>query len=203
MVELDYRIRNVLRENEEIIGYVRQIAATLEKPKWIVVTNERIIILDEKMFGRYEIKAIPYNRLKRVAFYKGVLASQFTIEDEENRKTVLDWVNKRNAMKVLDYIKSALSRISVKEPYINFSKGVLTESWTLEKPKEITVRANLGDTVGMNSSIGGPREKPSVTGERDDVLTKLRELKKMLEEGLITEEEFNTIKKKILDEFLK
>jgi len=50
------------------------------------VTDRRIIILDEKILGRYDMTAIPYEDLKQVYLRSSVWCSEFKIETGEERR---------------------------------------------------------------------------------------------------------------------
>jgi hypothetical protein len=59
-----------LEPNEKVLYAVKKRIG-LELPKWLVVTDRRIIAFDEKILGRYEFKAIPYEKLEKVSYHGG------------------------------------------------------------------------------------------------------------------------------------
>jgi hypothetical protein len=56
----------------EKISYSLKKKIRLEaKPKYLIVTNRRVMYLDQKILGRYDLSDIPYEKLEQVSFHKG------------------------------------------------------------------------------------------------------------------------------------
>ncbi|ALL01842.1 hypothetical protein Pyrde_1799 [Pyrodictium delaneyi] len=192
-VKLPKKLLENLDPGEEVVKAVRKRPA-LEKPKWLVVTDRRIIIFDEKILGRYEMTAIPYEKLKQVYLRSGVWRSEFKIETEEGETIELPWMDKEAAREAMLAIKEALQRISVEPPTIVRRKHLASEEWILNKPKEQITRS----IVARQS----PAQPVAQQAAREDPLDKLEKLKKLLDEGAITQEEYEALRKKILEEIL-
>ncbi|OWJ54945.1 PH domain-containing protein [Pyrodictium delaneyi] len=192
-VKLPKKLLENLDPGEEVVKAVRKRPA-LEKPKWLVVTDRRIIIFDEKILGRYEMTAIPYEKLKQVYLRSGVWRSEFKIETEEGETIELPWMDKEAAREAMLAIKEALQRISVEPPTIVRRKHLASEEWILNKPKEQITRS----IVARQS----PAQPAAQQAAREDPLDKLEKLKKLLDEGAITQEEYEALRKKILEEIL-
>ncbi len=177
-----------LEPGEEVLHTVKK-KVSLEKPKWVVVTDRRIIYVDEKILGRYEIKAIPYQKLKEVEVKLGILSSEFVIKGEENIVLKLGWMNKEQARETINAIKNALNAIAVEPVTIEINKGLTSEEWHLKKPEELVTRfAPAGKTI----------EHPPAKVE-EDALEKLKKLKELYDMGAITEEEYEEKRKKLLE----
>jgi len=172
-----------LEPGETVVGYVKQSGLALEKPKWLVVTDRRLIVFDEKLLGRYELVSVPYERLRRVYFRKGIVASEFIIELEDGSKIELPWMNKEQAEEAIRLIKRALEAVAVEPPTIIRKKHLTSEEVVLDKPKELLAR-------GVTAP-GQPRRAL-------DPLEELERLKKLLDEGAITLEEYQKLKERIL-----
>lgn len=181
--ELPRKLLENLEPGETVIGYVKQRGLALEKPKWLVVTDRRLIVFDEKLLGRYELVSVPYERLRRVYFRKGIVASEFTIELEDGTKVDLPWMSKEQAEEALRLIKRALEAVAVEPPTIVRKKHLTSEEVVLDKPKELVAR-------GVT--------RPEQPRRALDPLEELERLKKLLDEGAITLEEYQMLKERIL-----
>ncbi len=172
-----------LEPGEVIIEAVKQRFA-VEKPKWVIVTNRRVIVFDEKILGRYELTAVPYEKLEKVVYHRGLVGSSFKLVLEDSSELDLSWLSKENADKALNAIKEALERISVEPPKLVKKKGLTATDIVLEKPKELVTR--------------GISRIEATTGPQEDPLKKLEVLKRLLDQGAITREEYEKLKAKIL-----
>ncbi len=169
-------------ESDEDILYLLKKVFGLEKPKWLVITNKRIIYFDEKIFGRYDLIAIPYEKLVRVHFRIGKMGSSFTITSEDKKKINIGWLQKEDAVRAIETIKNVLNKVAVEPISIEKKKGLLGEDWILNKPKE-----TISKTISK------------VKKEEEDVFEKLKKLKELYDKGIITKEEYEEKKKILLD----
>ncbi|CAD5245078.1 conserved protein of unknown function [Thermococcus camini] len=178
-----------LEPNEDVLFTVRK-KISVEKPKWLIVTNRRIIYLDEKILGRYDIKALPYQKLEEVTIELGIISSEFIIKGEEDIRLKLGWMNKEQARKTINAIKDALNAIAIEPVTIEVKKGLTHETWVLKKPKELVSRVVPGSTV---------QHAPPVEKE-EDPLEKLKKLKELYDMGVISQEEYEEKRKKLLEQ---
>ncbi|WP_456421556.1 PH domain-containing protein [Thermococcus sp.] len=174
-----------LEPGEEVLFSIKK-KISVEKPKWLLVTNRRIIYLDEKVFGRYDLKALPYQKLEQITVKLGIVSSEFIIEGEENITLKLGWMNKEEAERAINAIKDALNAIAVEPVSIEISKGLTSETWTLKKPKEFITR-----------TVPAHQAQPVV---KEDPIEKLKKLKELYEMGVISQEEYEEKRKKLLEE---
>ena len=181
-VETPQEVREILAPGEQVLCVLKQQKLALEKPKYIVVTDSRVIYFDRKIFNRYEIVDFPYKRLKDVWFRFGKFGSKFILEREDGRVAELEWLKKEGALEVLNAIKKALQAVAVEPVSIEKQKKLIGEEWFIRKPMEVISRAVL-------TSRGEPEE---------DIAEKLRKLKALLDEGLITKEEYEEKRKELL-----
>jgi len=188
MKELPESVNKVLEPGERVIHSVKK-KISLEKPKWVIVTDRRIIYLDEKILGRYDISAVPYQKLEEVRIRLGLLSSEFIIVNEEGKNLNLSWMDKEEAKKTINAIKDALNAIAIEPVTVEVRKGLTHETWILRKPKELVSRVVAG---------GKPQGGPSVP--KEDPLEKLKKLKELYDMGAITPEEYEEKRKKFLNE---
>lgn len=190
MDELPKAANKVLEPDEKVLFSVKK-KVSLEKPKWVLVTDRRIIYLDEKILGRYDIKAIPYHKLEEVRIELGVMSSEFLIKGEEGINLKLGWMNKEQARKTVNAIKDALNAIAVEPVTIEVNKGLTHETWILKKPKELVSRVVPGGSA--------LREAPAAE-KKEDPLEKLKKLKELYDMGVISPEEYEEKRKKLLEQ---
>lgn len=183
-------------EEDEVVLHVVKKKLYIEKPKWLVVTNRRIIYFDEKILGRYEMTSIPYEKLEKIYSRIGLIAAKFVLSIEDGGRVELTWMDKEEARRATMAIYNAMKSIAVEPPTLTKKKHILSEEMVLVKPKEFIVRsasAQLGRDV-RSRVVEEVRE----SGRRDPVEL-LRMLKELKEAGVITEEEYNEKKRKILE----
>ncbi|NPA47165.1 MAG: hypothetical protein GXO14_00800 [Thermococci archaeon] len=178
-----------LEPNERVLFSIKR-RASLEKPKWLIVTDRRVIYFDEKVLGRYEMKAIPYQKLEQVTVRVGIMSSEFVIEGEESITLKLGWMKKEQAKEAIEAIKDALNAIAVEPVTIDVNKGLTNETWVLKKPKELVSRTMY---VGQNPQTSAPQAQAE-----EDPIEKLKKLKELLDAGIITEEEYEEKREKLL-----
>ena len=180
--EVPEELKDFLAPDEKVLCALKQRMIALEKPKHIIVTDKRVIYLDRKLLGRYEIIDFPYRRLKDVWFRFGKFGSKFILEREDGRVVELEWLKKEGALEVLNAIRKALQAVAVEPVSIEKRKKLIGEEWFIRKPMEVISRAVIT-----------PRGEPE-----EDIAEKLRKLKALLDEGLITEEEYEEKRKELL-----
>ncbi|ASA78161.1 PH domain-containing protein [Thermococcus sp. 5-4] len=179
-----------LEPDEKVLFTVRK-KVSLEKPKWLVITDRRIVYIDEKVLGRYDMKAIPYQKLEEVTVELGVISSEFIIKGEENIRLKLGWMNKEQARATINAIKDALNAIAIEPVTIEVKKGLTHETWVLKKPKELVSRVVPAGTTVQHA--------PAVE-KKEDPLEKLKKLKELYDMGVISAEEYEEKRKKLLEQ---
>ncbi|BAD86362.1 hypothetical protein, conserved [Thermococcus kodakarensis KOD1] len=185
--KLPKSVQRHLEPDERVLFAIKK-KISIEKPKWLLVTDRRIIYLDEKVLGRYDFKAIPYQKLEQVVVKLGIMSSEFIIEGEENITLKLGWMDKEEARKAINAIKDALNAIAVEPVSIDVNKGLTSETWVLKKPREFVTRTM-------------PAYQPAqVREEKEDPLEKLKKLKELYDMGVISQEEYEEKRKKLLEE---
>ncbi|MEA1993085.1 MAG: PH domain-containing protein [Euryarchaeota archaeon] len=180
-------VQKNLDPNEQVLHTLKKRLRIEAKPKWLVVTNRRILFIDEKLFGRYDLFGIPYEKLETVEFKAGIVASRFRVTKEDGKKMELSWLSKEEAKGTIQTIRNALNEIAVEPITIQKKKGLKSEEWKLNKPRE---------TVSRFVGAGGP--KKSTSGK--DSIEKLKGLKELYDKGIISKIEYEAKRKKFLDE---
>ncbi len=175
-----------LQPGEEVIFAVKKKMG-VEKPKWLIVTDRRIIYFDEKMFGRYDMKAVPYEKLEEVYVKIGKMYAEFIIRKEDGEEIKLDRMDKSKSKDAIEAIKEAINRIAVEPIGIERKKHLTSQEMWIHKPKEVISRSVRVE----------PR---SVQIEKEDPLEKLKKLKELYDMGVISQDEYEEKRKKLLEQ---
>ena len=178
-----------LQTGEEVLFAVKKKMG-VEKPKWLVVTDRRIIYLDEKMFGRYDMKAVPYEKLEEVYVKIGKMYAEFIIKQENGDEIKLDRMDKTKSREAIEAIKEAINRIAVEPVSIERKKHLTSQELWIHKPKEVISRAVRMESRGVQVQ----------QAQKEDPLEKLKKLKELYDMGVISQEEYEEKRKKLLDQ---
>ncbi|WP_048149888.1 PH domain-containing protein [Palaeococcus ferrophilus] len=184
--ELPKGILENLSPGEEVLYAIRKKFSLEAKPKWLVVTDRRILYVDEKILGRYELMAVPYEKLEQVYVKVGKMYAEFSIMKEDGEEIKLERMDKTEAREAIESIRDALNEIAVEPVSIERKKHLLSEEWTIHKPREVVSRSMRLE----------PRAR---TVEKEDPLEKLKKLKELYDMGVISQEEYEEKRKKLLD----
>jgi hypothetical protein len=220
--KISTKLENLLMQNEEV-GYiaVQKKPAVTILPDSIVVTNKRIILCKPKNLG-LSMEFIDYDwDVIEASFVKeGILGSEFTFSTKSDLTHTVDYLPKNQARKLYTFAKEQLDLL--KNPSTFGSSYALENSATeetiaFEEIPEIeevveTITEEVTDfTEFVPVSLSGyrdekqfPSDKLDITekglGElsQDELFAKLQNYKKLLDNGLILQGEYDSFKKEIL-----
>ncbi|AIF68654.1 hypothetical protein PAP_01060 [Palaeococcus pacificus DY20341] len=176
-----------LYPDEDVLYAIKKKFSLEAKPKWLVVTNLRILYIDEKILGRYDLTAIPYEKLELVYVKVGKVSSEFIIKKEDGEEIKLSRMDKEEAKNAIGAIRDALNEIAVEPVTIERKKHLMSEEWIIHKPREVVSRS-----IRMESR--------RFTAKTEDPLEKLKKLKELYDMGVITQEEYEEKRKKLLEQ---
>jgi hypothetical protein len=179
-----------LASGEDVLHVIRASRALSMDmtPKTLAVTNQRVILIDHKLMGRYELQDIPYSKMETVRFEQGVAGSHFTLKPEDGEAIEVAWLSRDGARKAIETIRDALDAIAVEPVSIQRTKKMLgREEWVLHKPEELVYRRGSSVDDGEKTS-------------RSDPLEQIGRLKELLERGAISQEEYERKKRDLLDQ---
>jgi hypothetical protein len=187
MEKIPEAISDNLASGEEVFHCIRASKALSMDltPKTLAVTDQRVMIVDHQLLGRYELQDIPYSKLETVRFEQGVASSKFSLIPEDGEAIEIAWLSKNGAQRAIETIRDALDAIAVEPVSIQRNKRMLgREEWVLHKPEEL---------VSRRAAAGEKRKT-----KRTDPLDQLRQLKELLDAGAISQEDYEAKKEELL-----
>jgi len=203
MVEFPDQLKENLYPDEKVLFTLERKLSFDVKPKYLIVTDRRVLFFDQKILGRYDLNDLPYERLEEVKFYQGSIGSEFRMKDESGVPIIIKWLDNKEIKEAMVAIKDAIDNISIEPVAIQKKKKLMgREEWTLHKPKEMVVRSSKGAQKASAAPQAPAPSKPEPPQrvETVDPIEKLKKLKGLLDMGAITEEEFEDKKEKLLED---
>jgi hypothetical protein len=209
------KLSNLLMSNEEI-GYiaVQKKPAVTILPDSIVVTNKRIILCKPKNLGlSMEFVDYDWDDIAGSFVKEGILGADFTFNTKSDLTHTVDYLPKNQARKLYTYAKEQLDLL--KNPVVNTttSNPIIAEEIPFEEVAEVEEMeteevTNFAEIVPVSNytSFEEPKvEAPTTSSERklselsqDELFEKLQNYKKLLDNGLIMQGEYDNYKKEIL-----
>ena len=209
------KLSNLLMSNEEI-GYiaVQKKPAVTILPDSIVVTNKRIILCKPKNLGlSMEFVDYDWDDIAGSFVKEGILGADFTFTTKSELTHTVDYLPKNQARKLYTYAKEQLDLL--KNPVVNTttSNPIIAEEIAFEEVADVEEMeteevTNFAEIVPVSNytSFEEPKvEAPTTSSERklselsqDELFEKLQNYKKLLDNGLIMQGEYDTYKKEIL-----
>jgi Bacterial PH domain len=213
------KLANLLMSNEEV-GYiaVQKKPAITVFPESVVVTNKRIIICKPKNLGlSMEFIDYDWDDIAGSFVKEGILGADFSFSTKSDLTQTIDYLPKNQARKLYTYAKEQLDllknpavasinsveEIVDEEPIPSFDKFAETEIIEETTTEEVT---NFAEIIPANNynSYEEPKaetqssEKKLSDLSQDELFEKLQNYKKLLDNGLILQGEYDSYKKEIL-----
>ncbi|MEI7509400.1 MAG: PH domain-containing protein [Flavobacterium sp.] len=206
------KLNNLLMSNEEI-GYiaVQKKPAVTIFPDSIVVTNKRIIICKPKNLG-LSMEFVDYDWDDVVSSFvkEGILGADFTFTTKSELTHTIDYLPKNQARKLytfakeqLDILKNGVSADPKNQETVSFD-AIAKDTNEIEEleTEEVT---NYAEIMPATTYTSFDEAKTETSTERklselsqDELFEKLQNYKKLLDNGLILQGEYDNFKKEIL-----
>ena len=211
------KLNDLLMKNEEI-GYiaVQKKPALTVLPDGIVVTNKRIIICQPKNLGlSMNFTDFTWDEIEGTFVKENILGSEFSFSTKTDMQVSIDYIPKVQARKIFTYAKEQLDLL--KNPAPIFSDEVkiqvleyvedeveVVEEFVEEMEAEEVI--NYAEIMPVVPSYAEPIventtasvEKATNELTQDELFAKLQNYKKLLDNGLILQGEYDAFKKEIL-----
>ena len=198
------KLENLIMSNEEV-GYiaVQKKPAVTIFPDSIVVTNKRIILCKPKNLG-FSMEFIDYDWDDIAGSFvkEGILGSDFTFSTKTDLTHTVDYLPKNQARKLytyakeqLDLLKNPIQSTPVVEATIPLNVFE-EENKTVDEVEEVIAEeiTNFAEISPMNPEI----EKLENNLSQEQLFEKLQNYKKLLDNGLIMQAEYDALKKEVL-----
>ncbi len=189
------KLSDLLMKNEEI-GYiaVQKKPAITVLPDSIVVTNKRIIICQPKNLGlSMNFTDYSWDEIESTFVKEGILGSDFSFVTKTAISVTIEYIPKVQARKMYAFAKEQIDVLK--------SGGSSTSVVEEVETEEVTLFAEIMPTHPQFSeieSIVADKEKPLNELSSDELFEKLQNYKKLLDNGLILQGEYDALKKEIL-----
>jgi hypothetical protein len=206
------KLQDILMKNEEV-GYiaVQKKPALTVLPDSIVMTNKRIIICQPKNLG-LSMNFIDYtwDDIEGTFVKENILGSEFSFNTKTDMQVSIDYIPKIQARKIFTYAKEQLDILkngaaSVTPITEEIQESLIEEAELIEEmvTEEVTdfaeimpVVSNYAEPIADNSATSTEKKSSELT--QDELFAKLQNYKKLLDNGLILQGEYDAFKKEIL-----
>jgi hypothetical protein len=209
------KLNDLLMKNEEI-GYiaVQKKPALTVFPDSIVVTNKRIIICQPKNLGlSMNFTDFTWDDVEGTFVKENILGSEFSFSTKTQIQVSIDYIPKTQARKIYTYTKEQLdllknpvaNNIAAEEVKTHIPEFIQEDNEEIEEveTEEVTNFAeimpavsNYAEPIAENTTTS--TEKLSNELSQDELFAKLQNYKKLLDNGLILQGEYDAYKKEIL-----
>ena len=221
------KLENLLMSNEEV-GYiaVQKKPAVTILPESIVVTNKRIILCKPKNLGlSMEFIDYDWDDIEASFVKEGIFGSDFTFSTKSELTHTVDYLPKNQARKLYTFAKEQLDLL--KNPVVNgtiVESEKVNKEENLNQVENLNQEENLNQ-VQIEEIETIPTEEVTNFAEiipvdnytsfeeaiavnitekslgdftQDELFAKLQNYKKLLDNGLILQGEYDNLKKEIL-----
>lgn len=219
------KLNDLLMKNEEIgyIGVQKKPAITVF-PDSIVLTNKRIIICKPKNLGlSMDFTDYAWEDIAATFVKENILGSEFSFATKTDIQVSIDYIPKIQARKIYTFAKEQLELLKTggasaeitreaepvfEEPIQTQPIAAIAEPEIEEvEAEEVTNFAEIIPVSGYRDEKQHPDPSPALTAEKEkslaelsseELFEKLQNYKKLLDNGLILQGEYDSLKKEIL-----
>jgi hypothetical protein len=207
--KISSKLDNLLMSNEEV-GYiaVQKKPAITVFPDSIVVTNKRIILCKPKNLGlSMEFVDYDWDDIAGAFVKEGILGADFTFNTKSDLTHTVDYLPKNQARKLYTYSKEQLDRL---KNLGNSSENMtMAEDISLLEIEDVPTEevTSFTEIMPIEPTIVVPdteieAELPHEKGLKDlskeELFEKLQNYKKLLDNGLILQGEYDRLKNEII-----
>ncbi|GGE99392.1 PH domain-containing protein [Flavobacterium limi] len=207
------KLNDLLMKGEEV-GYiaVQKKPAITVFPDSIVLTNKRIIICKPKNLGlSMDFTDYTWDDVAGAFVKENILGSEFSFNTNTDLSISIDYIPKIQARKIYTYAKEQLdllkNPVTISAPASETIQSEEPEGTVEEvETEEVTNFAEIIPAITPSyTETFEPIQQTQSTGERklselskEELFDKLQNYKKLLDNGLILQGEYDTYKKEIL-----
>ena len=172
------KVSQILTDGEEIryIAVQKKLVMNMS-PDSVVLTNKRFIVYKPKLLGRVEFEDYIWRNLKNAHVKEGMRGATLTMKTVDGREFSIDNLPKAQARKLYTMAQS-------------MEEQVLEE----RRLRELEEKRAASGGITMHTNMPSQPE----AAPQDNPVLKLKQLKEMVEAGLITQDEYDKTKAAIL-----
>ena len=190
------KLNDLLMKNEEI-GYiaVQKKPAITVLPDSIVVTNKRIIICQPKNLGlSMNFTDYSWDEIESTFVKEGILGSDFSFVTKTAISVTIEYIPKVQARKMYAFAKEQIDVL--KGGLSSTTNSAVEEIETEEVSSFAEIMPSQTPSFSEYSTMDV--DKPLNELSSDELFEKLQNYKKLLDNGLILQGEYDALKKEIL-----
>jgi hypothetical protein len=217
------KLNDILMRGEEIgyIGVQKKPAITVF-PDSIVLTNKRIIICKPKNLGlSMDFTDFSWNIILATFVKENILGSEFSFNTNTDLTVSIDYIPKIQARKINTFAKEQLELLkegnTAAKPEAFFAEPSVEQHPQIEEADEVeeVETEEVNDYAEIISPlpqpVASPYSEPAPVAEeknskdktlselsKEELFDKLQNYKKLLDNGLILQGEYDALKKEIL-----
>ena len=213
--KISSKLQDLLMRNEEV-GYIGvQKKPVTVFPDSIVLTNKRIIICKPKNLGlSMDFLDYDWDDVNATFVKENILGSEFSFSTKSDLTISIDYIPKTQARKIATYAKEQLDILKngapivaivndvTEEPIAIFDEVVEPQIEEIETEEVTSFAEILPNQPAIYEPIQEtiiPNVSNTNTGlSQDELFAKLQNYKKLLDNGLIMQGEYDNFKKEIL-----
>lgn len=205
------KLNDLMMKNEEIgyIGVQKKPAITVF-PDSIVLTNKRIIICQPRNLGlSMDFIDYTWDQIEATFVKENILGSEFSFSTKTDMIVSIDYIPKIQARKISTYAKEQLDILKhgVEQVITTEANVEIEEEIEEIETEEVTNFAEIMPTTSADftnqlvdevSGVESFKEDGFSGLSQDELFEKLQNYKKLLDNGLILQGEYDAFKKEIL-----
>jgi len=205
------KLNDLLMKNEEIayIGVQKKPAITMF-PDSIVLTNKRIIICKPKNLGlSMDFTDYAWEDIAGSVVKENILGSEFSFSTITDIQVSIDYIPKTQARKIYTYAKEQQELLkghsqpeTIKETEIQDSNVEIIEEAQVEEVTDFSELIPVSHSgyrdEKQHPDVDLDNEKSMGEFSSEELFEKLQNYKRLLDNGLITQGEYDVFKKEIL-----
>ena len=212
------KLKDILMRNEEI-GYigVQKKPAINVFPDSIVLTNKRIIICKPKNLGlSMDFTDYSWNVISATFVKENILGSEFSFTTATDITVSMDYLPKIQARKINTFAKEQLEELKQPaRPESAFGEPIVSEVPGNDEIEEVETEEveSFAEIMPANQQPSFPvpdmpdtspaektgKDKALSELSKEELFEKLQNYKKLLDNGLILQGEYDALKKEILN----
>ena len=205
------KLNDLMMKNEEIgyIGVQKKPALTVF-PESIVLTNKRIIICKPKNLGlSMDFTDYSWDEIVGTFVKENILGSEFSFSTKTDIQVSIDYIPKIQARKIYTFAKEQLDILKngdtianavIETPIVALEDVAFVEEVETEEVTDFAEIMPITSQyeVSTSDNYASNSEKQLSELSNEELFEKLQNYKKLLDNGLILQGEYDAYKKEIL-----